>query len=78
MVERVRAGQSPSAVAAQMGCSRQTVHKWVKRYAAEGEAARELAMVVSPTVSSPLTLRSAESRITAMVDTAPAQCQQSQ
>ena len=38
MVERVQAGQSKTAVAAQMGCSRQTVDKWVSRYEAEGEA----------------------------------------
>ena len=38
LVERVLAGQSPTAVAAQMGCSRQTVHKWVNRYEAEGTA----------------------------------------
>ena len=36
MVERMAAGQSATAVAAQMGCSRQTVHKWVKRFDAEG------------------------------------------
>ena len=36
MAERVAAGQSATAVAAQMGCSRQTVHKWAKRYEAEG------------------------------------------
>ena len=41
MVERVAAGQSKTAVAAQMGCSRQTVDKWVKRYEAEGEAGLE-------------------------------------
>ncbi len=41
MVERVLGGQSPTAVAAQMGCSRQTVHKWVKRFAAEGAAGLE-------------------------------------
>ncbi len=40
-VERVLAGQSPSAVAAQLGCSRQTVHKWVRRYAAEGPSGLE-------------------------------------
>ncbi|WP_420619461.1 IS481 family transposase [Candidatus Poriferisocius sp.] len=38
MVERVAAGQSMTAVAAQMGCSRQTVDKWVRRYEAEGPA----------------------------------------
>ncbi len=38
MVERVAAGQSKTAVAAQMGCSRQTVDKWVKRFEAEGAA----------------------------------------
>ncbi len=38
MVERVAAGQSMTAVAAQMGCSRQTVDKWVRRYEAEGAA----------------------------------------
>lgn len=41
MVERVLAGQSRSAVAAQMGCSRQTVHKWVRRFEAEGAAGLE-------------------------------------
>lgn len=41
MVERVLAGQSRSAVAAQMGCSRQTVHKWVRRFEAEGPAGLE-------------------------------------
>ena len=41
MVERVQAGQSKTAVAAQMGCSRQTVDKWVGRYAAEGAAGLE-------------------------------------
>lgn len=41
MVERVLAGQSRSAVAAQMGCSRQTVHKWVRRFEAEGAAGSE-------------------------------------
>ena len=41
MVQRVLAGQSPTAVAAQMGCSRQTVHKWVNRYDAEGAAGLE-------------------------------------
>ena len=29
------------AVAAQMGCSRQTVHKWAKRFEAEGAAGPE-------------------------------------
>lgn len=38
MVERVAASQSKTAVAAQMGCTRQTVDKWVKRCEAEGEA----------------------------------------
>ena len=41
MVERVLAGQSRSAVAAQMGCSRQTVHKWVRRFEVEGPAGLE-------------------------------------
>lgn len=41
MVERVAAGQSKTAVAAQMGCSRQTVDKWVSRYEAEGRAGLE-------------------------------------
>ena len=41
MVERVAAGWSVAAVAAQMGCSRQTVHKWVKRHEAEGAAGLE-------------------------------------
>ena len=41
MVERVAAGHSKTAVAAQMGCSRQTVDKWVRRYEAEGSAGLE-------------------------------------
>ena len=41
MVQRVQAGQSKTAVAAQMGCSRQTVIKWVGRYEAEGAAGLE-------------------------------------
>ena len=41
MVERVAAGQSATAVAAQMGCSRQTVHKWVKRFDEGGVAGLE-------------------------------------
>ena len=41
MVERMAAGQSATAVAAQMGCSRQTVHKWAKRFDAEGVAGLE-------------------------------------
>ncbi len=38
LVERVAAGQSATAVAAQIGCSRQTVHKWVKRFDEGGVA----------------------------------------
>ena len=41
MVERVAAGQSATAVATQMGCSRQTVHKWVKRFDEGGVAGLE-------------------------------------
>ena len=41
MVERMAAGQSATAVAAQMGCSRQTVHKWVKRFDEGGVAGLE-------------------------------------
>ncbi|WP_419944396.1 helix-turn-helix domain-containing protein [Candidatus Poriferisodalis sp.] len=41
LVERVAAGRSKTAVAAQMGCSRQAVGKWVKRCEAEGEAGLE-------------------------------------
>src|SRR5260370_18591813 len=38
IVERVRTGQeSPATVAAAVGVSARTVHKWVARYAAEAE-----------------------------------------
>lgn len=36
--ERVAAGHKPAEVAKQLGVSRQTVHKWVRRFQAEGEA----------------------------------------
>lgn len=39
MVERVGAGQSPAQVAEQLGVSRATVHKWLRRHAQGGEAA---------------------------------------
>ena len=38
IVDRVRAGHRPGEVAKQLGVSRQTVHKWVRRWRAEGEA----------------------------------------
>jgi transposase InsO family protein len=38
IAERVRAGHKPGEVAKQLGVSRQTVHKWVRRYQAEGSA----------------------------------------
>ena len=36
LVERVLAGHRPADVAHQMGCSRATAYKWLRRYAAEG------------------------------------------
>jgi transposase InsO family protein len=38
LVERVLAGHKPSEVAKQLGVSRQTVHKWVRRFREEGPA----------------------------------------
>ncbi|NYJ08417.1 IS481 family transposase [Geodermatophilus daqingensis] len=38
IVARVRAGHRPGEVAKQLGVSRQTVYKWVRRWRAEGEA----------------------------------------
>jgi transposase InsO family protein len=38
IVDRVRAGHRPGEVAKQLGVSRQTVYKWVRRWRAEGEA----------------------------------------
>jgi transposase InsO family protein len=38
LVERVLAGHKPSEVAKQLGVSRQTVHKWVRRFTEEGSA----------------------------------------
>ena len=38
LVDRVLAGHRPGEVAKQLGVSRQTVYKWVRRYRAEGVA----------------------------------------
>jgi transposase InsO family protein len=38
LVQRVLSGHKPGEVAKQLGVSRQTVYKWVRRYAAEGLA----------------------------------------
>ena len=38
IARRVLAGHKPGEVAKQVGVSRQTVHKWVRRFQAEGEA----------------------------------------
>ena len=38
IVDRVLAGHRPGEVAKQLGVSRQTVHKWVRRWRAEGLA----------------------------------------
>jgi len=38
LVDRVAAGHKPVEVAKQLGVSRQTVYKWVRRYHAEGLA----------------------------------------
>ncbi len=38
IVDRVLAGHRPGEVAKQLGVSRQTVYKWVRRWRAEGEA----------------------------------------
>ncbi|MFJ5712909.1 IS481 family transposase, partial [Streptomyces sp. NPDC093105] len=37
LVERVRSGRPVAHVAAEMGISRATAHKWLRRFAAEGE-----------------------------------------
>ncbi|NWF31414.1 helix-turn-helix domain-containing protein, partial [Streptomyces sp. PKU-EA00015] len=37
LVDRVRSGRPVAHVAAEMGISRATAHKWVRRFAAEGE-----------------------------------------
>lgn len=41
LVERVRAGHRPADVAHQMGCSRATAYKWLRRFATEGAAGLE-------------------------------------
>ncbi|MYZ38093.1 IS481 family transposase, partial [Streptomyces sp. SID4917] len=38
LIERVHAGRPVAHVAAEMGISRTTAHKWVRRFAAEGDA----------------------------------------
>src|SRR3954454_15835064 len=38
IVDRVLAGHRPGEVAKQLGVSRQTVYKWVRRWRAEGDA----------------------------------------
>lgn len=38
LVERVRSGRPVAHVAAEMGISRPTAHKWVRRWKAEGDA----------------------------------------
>jgi len=38
IARRVLAGHKPGEVAKQVGVSRQTVNKWVRRFQAEGEA----------------------------------------
>ncbi|MGX1837794.1 helix-turn-helix domain-containing protein, partial [Streptomyces diastaticus] len=38
LVERVQSGRPVAHVAAEMGTSRPTAHKWVRRWRAEGEA----------------------------------------
>ncbi|MFK0143449.1 helix-turn-helix domain-containing protein, partial [Streptomyces griseus] len=38
LVERVASGRPVTQVAAEMGISRATAHKWVRRWRAEGEA----------------------------------------
>ncbi|WP_030874225.1 IS481 family transposase, partial [Streptomyces sp. NRRL F-2747] len=38
LVERVRSGRPVAHVAAEMGVSRATAHKWIRRWRAEGEA----------------------------------------
>jgi transposase-like protein len=37
LVDRVRSGRPVAHVAAEMGISRTTAHKWVRRFAAEGQ-----------------------------------------
>ncbi|MGW0681655.1 helix-turn-helix domain-containing protein, partial [Streptomyces sp. NPDC002767] len=37
LVERVRAGRPVAHVPAEMGISRATAHKWIRRWRAEGE-----------------------------------------
>lgn len=39
LVDRVRSGRPVAHVAAEMGVSRTTAHKWVRRFTAEGDAA---------------------------------------
>lgn len=39
LVDRIRSGRPVAHVAAETGVSRTTAHKWVRRFAAEGEAA---------------------------------------
>ncbi|MDX2910299.1 helix-turn-helix domain-containing protein, partial [Streptomyces griseiscabiei] len=38
LVERVRSGRPVAHVAAEMGISRATAHKWIRRWRCEGEA----------------------------------------
>ncbi|MFI7174253.1 helix-turn-helix domain-containing protein, partial [Streptomyces spororaveus] len=38
LVERVRSGRPVAHVAAEMGISRATAHKWVRRWRTEGDA----------------------------------------
>ncbi|WP_369199208.1 helix-turn-helix domain-containing protein, partial [Streptomyces djakartensis] len=38
LIERVRSGRPVAHVAAEMGISRPTAHKWLRRWRAEGEA----------------------------------------
>jgi transposase-like protein len=38
LVERVRSGRPVAHIAAEMGISRTTAHKWVRRFSDEGEA----------------------------------------
>lgn len=38
LVERVRSGRPVAHVAAEMGVSRATAHKWIRRWRTEGEA----------------------------------------
>ncbi|MFI0223044.1 leucine zipper domain-containing protein, partial [Streptomyces lydicus] len=41
LVERVRSGRPVAHVAAEMGVSRPTAHKWMRRWRAEGEEGLE-------------------------------------